>query len=113
MLGCLLPMAAGARGFPGGGDTAFAFAVVCELLFFATAAVVLGRVIYAARSRHSTACRCWCQVWCGRCTLSALGMARQRLRNADALPLYRAAVHGCDCTTGLRGALFHSSQCGR
>ncbi len=48
----VLPMAAGARGFPGGGDTAFAFAVVCELLFFATAAVVLGRVIYAARSRQ-------------------------------------------------------------
>ncbi|CUB01893.1 NnrS family protein [Comamonas thiooxydans] len=35
------------------GDTAFAFAVVCELLFFAAAAVVLGRVIYAARSRRN------------------------------------------------------------
>ena len=49
---CVLWLLARA-GFLVAGDWAFALAAACELLFFGTAAVVLGRVIYAARSRRN------------------------------------------------------------
>lgn len=40
-------------GFLAPGDAAFALAAACELLFFGGAAVALGRVIHAARSRRN------------------------------------------------------------
>lgn len=40
-------------GFLVAGDAAFAAAAACELLFFGGAAVALGRVVYAARSRRN------------------------------------------------------------
>lgn len=49
---CVLWLLARA-GFLVVGDTAFVFAALCELLFFAVAAVALGRVIYAARSQRN------------------------------------------------------------
>ncbi|GGH57658.1 membrane protein [Comamonas phosphati] len=49
---CLLWLLARA-GFLVAGDAAFAVAAACELLFFGAAAVALGRVIYAARSRRN------------------------------------------------------------
>ena len=53
-LGALcVPWLVARAGFLAPGDAAFAVAAVCELLFFGGAAVALGRVIYAARSRRN------------------------------------------------------------
>lgn len=49
---CLLWVIARA-GFLAAGNAAFVLAAMCELLFFGVAAVALGRVIYATRSRRN------------------------------------------------------------